>query len=256
MTHWILVINPGSTSTKLALFEDETMWASETLRHSPEDLAPVIVEQLDFRAQLAEKWLNSVFAGDKLSAVVARGGMLKSIPGGTYQVNELMREDLRKGVQGQHASNLGGLIAWELARKRGIPAFIVDPVSVDEMIPEAKISGLPEIQRRSSSHALNIRAIARRAARDLGQDLKDINLIMVHLGGGISVSPLRGGPFPRSGAGGCLPAIWLNCVFPASTPRMNCGKRFSATVASQPTWEPMTGRRSKPALPQGIHMPS
>lgn len=193
MTHWILVVNPGSTSTKLALFEDENMWAAETLRHKPEELAPVIVDQLDFRAKLAEEWLDSVFTGDKLSAVVARGGMLKPIPGGTYQVNTPMRQDLRKGVQGQHASNLGGLIAWELASKRGIPSYIVDPVSVDEMLPEARISGMPEIQRRSSSHALNIRAIARRAALDLGQDLKDINLILVHLGGGISVSPLRGG---------------------------------------------------------------
>jgi butyrate kinase len=193
MTHWILVVNPGSTSTKLALFDDETRCAAETLRHNPKDLAPVIVDQLDYRAQLAEEWLDSVFAGDELSAIVARGGMLKSIPGGTYQVNVLMGQDLRKGVQGQHASNLGGLIAWKLASKRGIPAFIVDPVSVDEMIPEARISGLPEIQRRSSSHALNIRAIARRAAQDLGQDLKDINLILVHLGGGISVSPLQGG---------------------------------------------------------------
>lgn len=193
MTHWILAVNPGSTSTKLAIFEDESLYAAETLRHNPKDLAPVIFEQLGYRANLAEGWLDSVFFGDQLSAIVGRGGMLKSIPGGTYSVNEAMRQDLRKGVQGQHASNLGGLIAHELASKRGIPAFIVDPVSVDEMIPEARISGMPEIQRHSSSHALNIRAIARRAARDLGQDLRDINLILVHLGGGISVTPLAGG---------------------------------------------------------------
>ncbi|MDD2282077.1 MAG: butyrate kinase [Eubacteriales bacterium] len=193
MTHWILAVNPGSTSTKLALFEDDSLYAAEALRHNPRDLAPEIVDQLEYRTDLAEKWLNSVFVGDKLSAIVGRGGMLKPIPGGTYMVNEAMRQDLRKGVQGQHASNLGGLIAFELASKRGIPAFIVDPVSVDEMIPEARISGMPEIQRHSSSHALNIRAIARRAAKDLGQDLRDINLILVHLGGGISVTPMAGG---------------------------------------------------------------
>lgn len=193
MTHWILAVNPGSTSTKLALFEDDSLYAAETLRHNPGELAPEIVDQLEYRTGLAEKWLEQVFVGDKLSAIVGRGGMLKSIPGGTYMVNEAMRQDLRKGVQGQHASNLGGLIAFELASKRGIPAFIVDPVSVDEMIPEARISGMPEIQRHSSSHALNIRAIARRAAKDLGQDPRDINLILVHLGGGISVTPLAGG---------------------------------------------------------------
>lgn len=193
MTHWILAVNPGSTSTKLAIFEDESLYAAETLRHNPKDLAPVIFEQLEYRTNLAERWLDSVFFGDKLSAIVGRGGMLKPIPGGTYNVNEAMRQDLRKGVQGQHASNLGGLIAHALASKRGIPAFIVDPVSVDEMIPEARISGMPDIQRHSSSHALNIRAIARRAAKDLGQEPRDINLILVHLGGGISVTPLAGG---------------------------------------------------------------
>ena len=119
--------------------------------------------------------------------------MLKPIPSGTYAVNERMREDLRKGVGGQHASNLGGLIAHSLASRWGIPAFIVDPVSVDEFIPEARISGIPEIERRSRSHALNIRAVARRAARDLGHELEDINLIVAHLGGGISVAPLQKG---------------------------------------------------------------
>jgi butyrate kinase len=119
--------------------------------------------------------------------------MLKPIPGGTYLVNERMREDLRQGVGGQHASNLGGLIAHTIAAGLGLPAFIVDPVSVDEFIPEARISGIPDIQRRSRSHALNIRAVARRAARDLGHELEDINLIVAHLGGGISVAPLEKG---------------------------------------------------------------
>lgn len=193
MTYRILVINPGSTSTKLAIFENNSLYAAKTLRHDPGDLARVIAEQLDYRRALVQEWLDSVQARGKLRAVVGRGGLLKPVPSGCYAVNEVMVEDLRKGVQGEHASNLGGLIANSLATELGIPAYIVDPVSVDEFIPEARLSGLPEIQHRSLSHALNIRAIARRAARDLKQNLSDINLIMIHLGGGISVAALRGG---------------------------------------------------------------
>src|SRR5690554_1470490 len=192
MTHWILAVNPGSTSTKLGIFEDESLYTSALLRHDANELAPVIYDQLDYRTELVAQWLESNGI-DNLNAVVGRGGMLKPIPGGTYTVNAAMEKDLRRGVQGQHASNLGGLIAHRLAEPRQIPAFIVDPVSVDEFTPLARISGLPEIPRRSPSHALNIKAVARRAAADLGQDLRDINLLMVHLGGGISVAPLQGG---------------------------------------------------------------
>lgn len=193
MAHWILAVNPGSTSTKLGLFEDDSLRSIETLRHQPGELAPVVADQLGFRSKLVTEWLDSAFSQGELSAVVGRGGMLKPIPGGTFLVNSNMLADLRQGIQGQHASNLGGLIAFALAEKRGIPAFIVDPVSVDEMMPEARVSGLPEIQRRSLSHALNIRAMARRAALDLKVDFTKNNLILVHLGGGISVSPLAGG---------------------------------------------------------------
>lgn len=193
MTYWILAVNPGSTSTKLALFENDTQLAAETLRHDPSELAPVIIDQLEYRTALTENWFQANRPGGELSAVVARGGMLKPITGGTYLVNAAMLEDLRQEVQGQHSSNLGGLIAQALASKRSIPAYTVDPVSVDEMLPEARISGIPEIRRRSLSHALNIRAIARRGARDLGRNLEDVNLILVHLGSGISVAPLKGG---------------------------------------------------------------
>lgn len=193
MTHWILAVNPGSTSTKLAVYDDEIRYAAETLRHNPQELAPIIIDQLDYRTALVSQWLDSICLREKLSAVVGRGGMLKPIPGGTYTVNQRVREDLILGVQGQHAANLGGLIAHRLAIDLGLPAYIVDPVSTDEFIPEARVSGIPEIQRYSLSHALNIRAIARRAAMDLGHDLQSINLIIVHLGGGISVAPLRGG---------------------------------------------------------------
>lgn len=192
MAHWILAINPGSTSTKIGLFNGESLVATNNLRHNPAELAPRVTDQLGYRARLVREWLQTVNHGG-LSAVVGRGGLLKPIPGGTYTVNEAMEEDLRQGIGGQHAANLGGLIAREIASPLAIPAYIVDPVSVDEMIPEARISGLPEITRRSSSHALNLKAIARRAAQDLGYSLGEVNFIGVHLGGGISVTPLRGG---------------------------------------------------------------
>lgn len=195
MTHWILAINPGSTSTKLAVFEGANPFAADTLRHPAEELANFasMADQLDFRLQVALDWLAKLPVGDKLSAVVGRGGLLKPIPGGAYFVGEKMLQDLRQGVQGEHASNLGGLIAQAIAEKFSIPAYIVDPVAVDEFCDEARVSGLPEIKRRSLSHALNIRAVAHRAAADLKEQLKDINLVMVHLGGGISVAPLQGG---------------------------------------------------------------
>ncbi len=193
MSFWILAINPGSTSTKLAIYDGDSQFASETLRHDPSGLASAVADQLDQRTDLIKQWLDASPVADKINAVVGRGGLLKPISSGTYAVNDAMIEDLHRGVQGEHASNLGGLIAHKLAEPLGVPAYIVDPVAVDEFIPEARISGIPEISRRSLSHALNIKAVAHRAARDLGQQLADINMIVVHLGGGISVAPLRGG---------------------------------------------------------------
>lgn len=193
MSHWILAINPGSTSTKLAVYEQDSVFAAETLRHNPAGLAPAVVDQLDYRTAVVEQWLEKTAVAEKISAVVGRGGMLKPIAGGTYLVNDLMLADLRQGVQGEHASNLGGLIADRIACRLAVSAYIVDPVSVDEFPPVARISGLPEIKRRSLSHALNIKAIAHRAARDLSQPLDAVNLIVIHLGSGISVAPLQGG---------------------------------------------------------------
>ena len=122
-----------------------------------------------------------------LNAVVGRGGLLKSIEGGTYAVNDVMLEDLRNGVQGQHASNLGGIIANEIGKSLGIPSFIVDPVVVDEMEDVARISGIPEIERKSIFHALNQKAVAKRYAKEIGKKYDDINVIVAHMGGGISV---------------------------------------------------------------------
>ncbi len=190
----ILAINPGSTSTKIAFFRDEEQVFKESLHHPKEELDKYekIVDQYEFRLGVILKFLEEKKI-EKLDAVVGRGGLLKPIPGGTYRVNEAMLHDLRIGLQGEHASNLGGILAYEIGKKYSAPAFIVDPVVVDEMEPIAKISGLPEIERRSIFHALNQKAVARQAAKDLGKTYEEVNLIVVHLGGGISVGVHKGG---------------------------------------------------------------
>lgn len=195
-TFRLLIINPGSTSTKIAIFDNEKPVLEQTLRHSNEELAPYasVIEQFDFRKNVILETLNANGINiTKLSAVVGRGGLLKPMVGGTYSVNEKMLEDLKGTVMGQHASNLGGIIAHEIASQLGIPAFIVDPVVVDEMDDIARISGMPEIERISIWHALNQKAVARRAAADLGKKYEELNLIIAHLGGGISVGAHKDG---------------------------------------------------------------
>ncbi|MGB9824159.1 MAG: butyrate kinase [Candidatus Hydrothermia bacterium] len=192
----ILVINPGSTSTKVALFEDEEQLFSVNISHPAEEISKFnkIIDQYEFRKNIIINELqNRGYKMNELSAVVGRGGLLRPIPSGTYKVTEKMLEDLKAGVNGEHASNLGALIADAIARPLGIPAFIVDPVVVDEMDPIAKITGLPFIKRKSILHALNQKRIARLAAKDLGKRYEEANLIVVHLGGGISVGAHRKG---------------------------------------------------------------
>lgn len=186
----ILTINPGSTSTKIAVFDNDNPLFEETLRHSSDELVGYksIIDQYQFRKQVILRTLDEQGINlSKLSAVVGRGGLLAPMTGGTYSVNEKMLEDLRIGLQGQHASNLGGIIAYEIAEQLNIPSFIVDPVVVDEMDDIARISGMPEIERKSIFHALNQKAVARRAAKDLEGVYGDFNFIVAHLGGGISV---------------------------------------------------------------------
>lgn len=220
----ILTINPGSTSTKIAIFKNENPIFTETVRHSTEEISkyPRIIDQYEFRRDAILKLLEEKgFSISDLDAVVGRGGLLKPIPSGTYEVNDRMIEDLRMSVQGEHASNLGGLIAHEIARTLKIPAYIVDPVVVDELDDIARISGMPELPRVSIFHALNQKAIARKAAMDLGKKYEDLDLIIVHLGGGISVgahhlgrvidvnNALNGeGPFSPERTGG-LPVLQL-----------------------------------------------
>lgn len=192
----ILTINPGSTSTKIAIFDNEKAVFEEVLRHPSSEINKyeTIFDQYEFRKNVILETLEKKDINlTKLSAVVGRGGLLKPIAGGTYKVDENMLEDLKKGVLGEHASNLGGVLAYEIAEQLNIPSFIVDPVVVDEMDDIARISGMPEIDRISILHALNQKAVARRAAKDLNKGYEDLNLIVAHLGGGISVGAHKKG---------------------------------------------------------------
>jgi len=188
--YMLLIVNPGSTSTKIAVFSGRECVFSESIKHGSEDLSMFggIIEQLGYRESLVRQILvKSGVRWEDFDAVVARGGLLRPVPGGTYVVNEAMINDLKSERRGSHASNLGGLIAYSLAGAAGISAFIVDPVCIDEMGPLARISGLPELDRESMFHALNQKAVARLAAAEMGKDYNKINLIVAHLGGGISV---------------------------------------------------------------------
>jgi len=186
----LLVINPGSTSTKIGVYTDEVPVFDKTLRHESGELSGFqkITDQHEFRKGVILKSLAQAGIGiNELDAVVGRGGLVKPLEGGTYFVNDAMIRDLRLGVQGEHASNLGGLIAHEIATEIKKPAFVVDPVVVDEMDPVSRISGHPWIERKSIFHALNQKAIARQYCKDTGKSYFDSTLIVAHMGGGISV---------------------------------------------------------------------
>lgn len=188
----VLAVNPGSTSTKIAVFDiHSNKLFQKNIKHSAEDLAPfaTITEQYEFRKNIILKELEiGEILIDDISIIVGRGGLVKPIPSGMYVVNDALKADLLKGVLGQHASNLGGLIADDIAKSiEGAQAFIADPVVVDEMCDLARISGHPEFQRISIFHALNQKAIAKTHAKAQGNDYNELNLIVAHLGGGISV---------------------------------------------------------------------
>lgn len=188
--HRILVINPGSTSTKIGVFDDEEVVFEKTIRHTSDEVNQYkrIIDQYDFRKQVILDELDQEgISISKLSAVCGRGGLLRPIEGGTYEVNEAMLEDLKEGYNGEHASNLGGIIAYEIAKGLNIGAYIVDPVVVDEFHDLARVSGVPEIPRKSIFHALNQKAVARRVSKDLEMSYNDARLIVTHMGGGITV---------------------------------------------------------------------
>jgi butyrate kinase len=186
----VFVINPGSTSTKLALYTEKGREIEESV---PVEKRPgSLMDQ--FPAQLAacEAFLVR-HSPVSLDAVVGRGGLIRPVPSGTIRVNEAMLADAREGFQGEHVSNLGCLLAHEIAKKHSIPAFIVDPVAVDEMTALARYSGLPHIKRQALSHALNLHAAARKACEKVGKKLSESRFIVAHLGGGFSIVPMEGG---------------------------------------------------------------
>ena len=194
--HRILAINPGSTSTKVALFENDALLLQDTLRYDTADLASFdhVPDQYCFRRDTVLNWLKkNRIEVSGLDAVVGRGGLFGPLESGTYAVNPAMLEEMRAIGPRQHASNLGVLIADEIAGRAGAQAFTVDPVTVDEMDDVARYSGLAQIQRQSIAHALNIKAVARRAAADHFAEYRELNLIIAHLGGGISVTAHRQG---------------------------------------------------------------
>ncbi len=215
----VLTINPGSTSTKFALFEEGMLMFEKNLSHTTEELQPFkkIVDQFQFRKDLImSELLNNGTDFSRIKAVVGRGGLIRPIESGIYKVNDRMKEDLRSGLLGEHASNLGGLIADEIASALpGSEAYIVDPVVVDELKEVARISGHPAIKRISIFHALNQKAVARLYASFAGKKYEELNLIIAHMGGGVSVgahekgrvvdvnNALNGdGPFSPERAGG------------------------------------------------------
>ena len=192
----ILVINPGSTSTKIGLFEDLTEVFTETVCHSAEEIAgfATIADQYGFREKHVREALSrSDIDVRRISAVVGRGGLLKPIPGGVYRVSDAMLGHLRRAAFGEHASNLGALIAHALGCEWGIPSFIADPVVVDELSDVARVAGHALFERRSIFHALNQKAVCRRYAREAGRAYEDLTLVVAHMGGGVSVGLHRAG---------------------------------------------------------------
>lgn len=245
MAYKILAINPGSTSTKIAVYEDTAEKLSQSLSHSAAELAQfsAITEQLKYRLEKINEFLNEQgLSAKEFSAIVGRGGLLKPMVSGTYAIDEEMLNDLQEARFGAHASNLGAILADVIAKEAGCPAFIVDPVVVDELEPVARISGLPELGRRSIFHALNQKAVAKRFARSQDMAYEDMNLIIAHLGGGISVgchkqgrvvevnNALNGeGPFSpeRAGtvqAGQFAEMIYKNKLTTADVAKMLAGK--------------------------------
>lgn len=186
----LLTINPGSTSTKVAIFMDDRCIMEHVVRHPKEDLIQFnnIAEQKDLRKRVVLDLLKEKGEDIRLlDAIVGRGGLIKPLEGGTYTVNENMLRDLQSTAFTQHASSLGGILAHEIGMEVGVPSFVVDPIVVDEMDPLAKITGFPNIERKSRFHALNHKAVARRCAKELNQDYENCRFIVAHMGGGITV---------------------------------------------------------------------
>lgn len=194
--YYILSVNPGSSTTKIALYEDENMVFSENIGHTREELSPfkLIPDQLDYRKELVLKTVKDKgYKLEQLSAIVGRGGLIPNLKAGGYRVTPKMEQILRSDSISPHAANLGGLIASAIGKPLNIPAYIYDAVTSGELSDIAKITGIPEIVRQSMCHALNSRAMARKYAESLGKKYEKMNFIVAHLGGGVSVSAHKEG---------------------------------------------------------------
>ncbi|HBF6015039.1 TPA: butyrate kinase [Clostridioides difficile] len=186
----VLVINPGGTSTKISVFQDENEILKKNITHTREDLKNFskVFDEYDYRKQLIVDILSSEnHSINSFDAVVGRGGLMKAIKGGTYTVSEEMIEDMRNEINGEHASNLGALLAKTIADEIGVQSFVVDPVSVDEFDDVSRITGISDIEKASWLHALNHKAVSRKIAQKLGGKYEDYNFIVAHLGSGISI---------------------------------------------------------------------
>jgi butyrate kinase len=196
MPDYLIIINPGSTSTKMALFDGEKKLTEEAVRHDAAALAKFdnVADQFDFRMQNIDQWITSLSINAKeIKAVIGRGAPLRPLEGGSYQITDAMLSDVKTMKYSNHASNLGAIIANHLAKKYGVPCLISDPITVDNFIDIARISGIPEIERKCRSHALNIKEVCRLEAEKLGKKLEEVNFVAVHMGGGVSVVALEGG---------------------------------------------------------------
>lgn len=194
MEQGVLVINPGTTSTKIAVFEGDKQVHGDNIRHDAATLHGFgsVAGQLDYRYELIDQAIPAEFR-DGWVAVVGRGGLLRPCEGGTYQVDGAMLEDAGKATYGEHASNLGSMLAAKFAEAAAVPALVVDPVSTDDFDELPRISGVPGIARKCRAHALNIKATARRTATEISKPFEETRFVVAHLGGGISIAALDGG---------------------------------------------------------------
>ena len=200
----ILVINPGGTSTKVSVFEDSQEIFKKNIPHTQEDIKAfkTVFDQFEYRKQLIlDAIRENGLPVTSLDCVVGRGGLMKPISGGTYLVNDQMITDLKNAISGEHPSNLGAAIARNIGDEAGIPAFVVDPVSVDEFADISRITGLSDIEKASWMHALNHKAVSRKCAEDMGGKYEDYNFIVAHLGSGISIAAHQKGKM-IDGSGG------------------------------------------------------
>ena len=235
---YLLVINPGGTSTKVAVYEDKKEVLKKNITHTGEDLKqfPHVFDEYEYRKNMIVDVLKEEgFSLDQFDCVVGR-----AIPGGTYRVNDRMVEDLKNAINGEHASNLGAVIARNIGDEIGVPSFVVDPVSVDEMIPEARITGISDLEKFSWFHALNHKAVSRKVAEDMGGKYEDFNFIVAHLGSGISiVAHEKGkmidgsggrtdGPFSPERSGGLLAYQLIELCYSGKYTREQMVRKVSA----------------------------